>query len=91
MFGIGFNELIIILVVALIVIGPKKLPEIAKTLGKGYREFKNAFDDVKNEINLDMSDDKEYTKIKVVGKDNKKDENSKKSNIEEEIKTSKNE
>jgi len=43
-------ELIVILVVALIVIGPKKLPEVAKSLGKGYREFQKAISSVKEEI-----------------------------------------
>ncbi len=42
MFGLGFGELLIILVIALIFIGPKKLPELAKGLGKGLREFQNA-------------------------------------------------
>lgn len=42
MFGLGFGELILILLIALIFIGPKKLPELAKGLGKGIREFQNA-------------------------------------------------
>ena len=67
MFGIGFNEIIIILVIALIVIGPKKLPDIAKALGKGYREFKKAFDDVKDELNIDIDDDSEYDEIRKTG------------------------
>ena len=42
MFGLGFGELVLILLIALIFIGPKKLPELAKGLGKGIRDFQNA-------------------------------------------------
>lgn len=42
MFGLGFGELVLIFLIALIFIGPKKLPELAKGLGKGIREFQNA-------------------------------------------------
>ena len=42
MFGLGFGEVVLILLIALIFIGPKKLPELAKGLGKGIREFQNA-------------------------------------------------
>lgn len=42
MFGLGFGELVLIFIIALIFIGPKKLPELAKGLGKGIREFQNA-------------------------------------------------
>ena len=42
MFGLGMGEIMVILFVALIFIGPKKLPELAKGLGKGIREFQNA-------------------------------------------------
>lgn len=44
MFGIGVPELIVILVVALVIFGPGRLPEIGGALGKGIRDFKKAFD-----------------------------------------------
>jgi TatA/E family protein of Tat protein translocase len=44
MFGIGMPELLLILALALIVLGPKKLPELARALGKGMAEFRRATD-----------------------------------------------
>ena len=59
MFGIGFQELIIIAVIALLIVGPKKLPDLAKTLGKGFSEFRKATDGITDDLKQTMqSDDK---------------------------------
>jgi Tat protein translocase TatB subunit len=50
MFGIGLPELIIIMIVALIVVGPSKLPELAKSIGKAFSEFRRMADDVKETL-----------------------------------------
>ena len=53
MFGISMPEVILILAVALIVFGPKKLPELAKSLGRAISEFKNAARDFKESVEID--------------------------------------
>ncbi|MDI6742135.1 MAG: Sec-independent protein translocase protein TatB [Smithella sp.] len=50
MFGIGMQELLIIAVIALLIVGPKKLPDLAKSIGKGFSEFRRAADDVTEDI-----------------------------------------
>lgn len=54
MFGIGVPELILILIVGLVVFGPGKLPEIARSLGKGMREFKKATSAFSQAINAPL-------------------------------------
>lgn len=58
MFGIGMPEMLLICAIALIVIGPKKLPDLAKSLGRAFGEFKRATSDLKEslEIDTDLSD-----------------------------------
>lgn len=53
MFGIGMPEMLLILAVALIVIGPKKLPELAKSLGRAFGEFKKATNELKGSLEMD--------------------------------------
>jgi TatA/E family protein of Tat protein translocase len=57
MFGLGFGEIVIILVLALILFGPKKLPEVAKQLGKGMRDFQKATEDLKGQFEKEFYTD----------------------------------
>jgi TatA/E family protein of Tat protein translocase len=57
MFGIGFQEMLIILVVVLIFFGPKRLPDLAKSMGKGIAEFKKASEEVKRGIDEAMKEE----------------------------------
>ena len=58
MFGLGIGEILIILVIALVFIGPKKLPELARGLGKGIREFNKARNELMDEVNRTEEVDK---------------------------------
>jgi Tat protein translocase TatB subunit len=53
MFGIGMPEMLLILAIALIVIGPKKLPDLAKSLGRAFAEFKRATSELKESFEMD--------------------------------------
>jgi TatA/E family protein of Tat protein translocase len=54
MFGIGMSELIIILIIALILFGPKKLPELAGALGRAVAEFKKAVNETRNSLESEL-------------------------------------
>lgn len=54
MFGIGSMELVVILIVAMIVLGPSKLPHIARSVGKAFGEFKKASNDLKRTIDHEV-------------------------------------
>jgi sec-independent protein translocase protein TatA len=56
--SIGPGELIIVLVIALIILGPKRLPEVGRSVGKGMREFKDSL----SGINMDDDDDEDDRK-----------------------------
>jgi len=53
MFGIGMTEMLLIAALALVVLGPKKLPDLARSLGKGFAEFKRATNELKSAIDLE--------------------------------------
>jgi Tat protein translocase TatB subunit len=57
MFGIGFIELLVIFVLLLLVVGPEKLPELAKTIGKAMGELKKSTDELKNTIHDESKED----------------------------------
>ena len=79
MFGIGLQELILIAIIALIVVGPKKLPDLAKTLGKGFSEFKKATEGITDELKETLKEDK------IQDDDGLKDSLLLKKTVEEEI------
>jgi sec-independent protein translocase protein TatA len=65
MFGsLGAPEIILIIIAILILFGAKKIPELAKGIGKGMKEFKKAVKEVEEDINLDESDEKKETEDK---------------------------
>ncbi len=57
MFGIGTQEILVILALAIIVVGPRRLPEVANTLGKSFGELKRAFDGLRESAANDLRND----------------------------------
>ncbi len=57
MFGLSVQELVFILVLALLIFGPKRLPEIGRTLGRGLSEFRRASNELKRSLEVELDDD----------------------------------
>jgi sec-independent protein translocase protein TatA len=57
MFGLSVQELIFILVLALLIFGPKRLPEIGRTLGRGLSEFRRASNELKRSMEVELEED----------------------------------
>ena len=75
---LGFSEMLVIFIVALLVFGPKKLPELGKSLGKGIREFKKATEELKSSWEDQVKDittplNEVKTDIHNIGQDMKSD------------------
>lgn len=65
MFGLSMWELIIIAIVILFVVGPKRLPDVAKSIGKGYGEFKRTFNEMKQSVNIDDNNIQHPTRVQA--------------------------
>jgi len=89
-FDIGLQELIVVFLVALLVFGPKRLPELAKKLGRGLGELKRAFQDVKDHVETEFEETnktidtalKDEKKSSSDEKEEKKTQNSNKNSVE---------
>ncbi len=63
MFGIGMSEMLLILVIGLVVIGPKQLPEVARSLGKMFAQFKRTTNDLRDQVDREV---KQFTEMEEV-------------------------
>jgi sec-independent protein translocase protein TatB len=69
MFGLGMGELLIILLLALLFLGPKRLPDIASTLGKAIRSFRKATTDLQDQLEVDDSVKQPLRELKAALRD----------------------
>ncbi|MFZ3062529.1 MAG: twin-arginine translocase TatA/TatE family subunit [Actinomycetota bacterium] len=75
--GLGIPELVVILVIALIIFGPSKLPEISRAIGKGIREFREMTTSLEKQVKSEFNDILESDKEKEGKKETQKPEEKK--------------
>lgn len=73
--SLGMQEIIVIFILALIIFGPRKLPEIGKSIGKGLQEFKKASNDLKRTWEEEVQLDKEKEAVNSIMRDTSADLN----------------
>jgi len=78
MMGIGFPEMLVILAIALLVFGPKKLPEVGKSIGRAIREFRRTSDELKDRFEEEIKADEFRQAKEDLQKGFEEDEESKK-------------
>ena len=66
MFGLGFSEVLLIFAIALVVFGPKKLPELGKSIGRALAEFKKASEDFQETVRTEMKEVEKSTGLDAV-------------------------
>ncbi len=86
MFGIGTSEILIILLIALLILGPKEIPKVARTIGRGLRELQRAKDDLSKTIEFEMNEEEYGSHSKKREESNKTQETTEDKSENEETK-----
>ena len=74
MFGLGTSEILVILLIALLILGPKEIPKVARTIGRGMRELQRAKDDISKSIEFEMNEEEYESHSKKREESNKTQE-----------------